>query len=132
MDFICGKCKQILNKSPELLIRGCPSCGSKVFTTKTEVLKETTPTIPVVKSENIEQYLVREYRIVPRLLEETSDEEKRQSELAEDNIPAIKLRKKGIYDVNLDSLFRDKKSDPIILSGKQGIYRIEIFPSEER
>ncbi|MFW9924961.1 MAG: Zn-ribbon containing protein [Candidatus Thorarchaeota archaeon] len=132
MEFICAKCNNTLEKSGDLLVNGCSNCGSKVFKTKI-IDGNNTPisTIPVVKKEKIEEFSVKEYKIVPKLIKDEVLDEKRKSELDEDNIPAIKLREKGIYDVNLDSLFRDKKSDPIILSSKQGIYRIEIFPSKE-
>ena len=87
-------------------------------------------TIPKIFREKVDDYSVTKYEIIPKLIRE--DEEERTRELEADNIPAIKLRKKGIYDVNLDSLFRDKKSDPIVLSGKQGIYRIEMILAKEK
>ena len=130
MEFICAKCNTTLDKTADLLVEGCFKCGSKVFKTvstpteKPAVMR----TIPKVQREKIDDYSVTKYEIIPKLIKEEEDE--RTRELEADNIPAVKLRKKGIYDVNLESLFRDKKSDPIILSGKEGIYRIEIVPAK--
>ena len=130
MEFICAKCNATLEKTADLLVEGCKSCGSKVFKTVTTSEKSVIQkTIPKIQREKIEDYSVTKYEIIPKLIKEEIEEERTQ-ELEEDNIPAVKLRKKGIYDVNLESLFRDKKSDPIVLSGKQGIYRIEMVPSK--
>lgn len=133
MEFICAKCNAILEKTADLLVEGCSKCGSKVFKTITTTTEKLTvvKTIPKVLHEKIEDYSVTKYEIIPKLIREDAEEE-RTRELEADNIPAIKLRKRGIYDVNLDSLFRDKKTDPIILSGKQGIYRIEMIPNKEK
>ena len=91
-----------------------------------DLLKRERTVIPRVHKENVDEYSERTFKIIPRVLKEAVEEEKEQ--LAKDNIPAVKLKRKGVYEVNLESLFRDKKSDPIILSGKTGIYRIEILP----
>ncbi len=133
MEFICAKCNANLEKNADLLVVGCSKCGSKVFKTITTNIEKPAviKTIPKVLRETIEDYSVTKYEIIPKLIREDAEEE-RTRELEADNIPAIKLRKKGIYDVNLDSLFRDKKTDPIVLSGKQGIYRIEMIPAKEK
>ncbi|HUU79573.1 MAG TPA: Zn-ribbon containing protein [candidate division Zixibacteria bacterium] len=132
MEFVCGKCNAPLEKTSELLMKGCSKCGSKVFTTitTTEENQSVLRTIPKVQREQMDEYITARYEIIPRLIERVP-EEYQTDEIEHDNIPAVKLRKKGIYEVNLDSLFRDKKSDPIVLSGKQGIYRIEIVPSKQ-
>ncbi len=132
MEFICAKCNTTLEKTADLLVVGCSKCGSKVFKTITAITEKpvAVKTIPKILREKVEDYSVTKYEIIPKLIRE--DEEERTRELEADNIPAIKLRKKGVYDVNLDSLFRDKKTDPIVLSGKQGIYRIEMMTSKEK
>ena len=132
MEFTCAKCNATLEKTTDLLVVGCSKCGSKVFKTITAITEKSAEmkTIPGILREKVEDYSVTKYEIIPKLIKE--DEEERTRELEADNIPAIKLRKKGIYDVNLDSLFRDKKTDPIVLSGKQGIYRIEMIPPKEK
>ena len=133
MEFICGKCKTPLEKTSELLMNGCSKCGSKVFTTKTSPNESSSiiKTIPKVQREKMDEYITTRYEIVPKLLERIPIEEPVEN-IENDNIPAVKLKKKGIYEVNLESLFRDKKSDPIVLSGKQGIYRIEIVPTKQK
>jgi len=85
--------------------------------------------IPRVYREKMDEYS-KKYKIVPRVVTDTKEDESEQ--LAKDNIPAVKLKRKGVYEVNLESLFRDKKSDPIILSGKTGVYRIEILPTGKK
>ena len=133
MEFICGKCKAPLEKTSELLMKGCSKCGSKVFTTKSSPNDKLEPikTIPKIRREEMDDYITTRYEIVPKLLERVEVEEPTES-FESDNIPAVKLKKKGVYEVNLESLFRDKKSDPIVLSGKQGIYRIEIVPTKQK
>jgi predicted nucleic acid-binding Zn-ribbon protein len=127
MEFICAKCQTKLEKTAKLLIKGCPHCGSKVFSASSPAKKAERQKIePEVKKESIEKQFSATYQIIPKLLKE--EQEKQRSALAKDTIPSVKLKQKGIYEVNVDSLFRDKKTDPIILSGKSGIYRVEIVP----
>jgi len=73
----------------------------------------------------MEQHDTTGFGFVPRLIKEDVEGE-RIKDLDEDNIPTIKLKQKGVYEVNIGGLFRDKKSDPIILSGKSGIYKVEL------
>ncbi|MHA1243835.1 MAG: OapC/ArvC family zinc-ribbon domain-containing protein [Candidatus Heimdallarchaeota archaeon] len=131
MEFICDKCNARLEKTGDLLLKGCTSCGSKVFKTisSDEDLIQEGPPIPRVYREKMDEYS-KKYKIVPRVVTDTKEDESEQ--LAKDNIPAVKLKRKGVYEVNLESLFRDKKSDPIILSGKTGVYRIEILPTGKK
>ncbi|MHA1440345.1 MAG: OapC/ArvC family zinc-ribbon domain-containing protein [Candidatus Heimdallarchaeota archaeon] len=131
MEFICDKCNARLEKTGDLLLKGCTSCGSKVFKTisSDEDLIQKGPPIPRVYREKMDEYS-KKYKIVPRVVTDTKEDESEQ--LAKDNIPAVKLKRKGVYEVNLESLFRDKKSDPIILSGKTGVYRIEILPTGKK
>ena len=133
MEFICAKCEKILEKTPNLLISGCSNCGSKVFETKTTEKKDSSiiKTIPKIIPEKLEEYPSFRYEIVPKLIKERDDVE-RTRKLSEDHIAAVKLKQKGVYEVNLESLFKGKKSDPIILSGQQGVYRIEILPQKEK
>ncbi|MHA1187776.1 MAG: OapC/ArvC family zinc-ribbon domain-containing protein [Candidatus Heimdallarchaeota archaeon] len=131
MEFICDKCNARLEKTGDLLLKGCTSCGSKVFKTISsdeDLIQEGSP-IPRVYREKMDEYS-KKYKIVPRVVTDTKEDESEQ--LAKDNIPAVKLKRKGVYEVNLESLFRDKKSDPIILSGKTGVYRIEILPTGKK
>ena len=131
MEFICDKCNARLEKTGDLLLKGCTSCGSKVFKTisSDEDLIQEGPPISRVYREKLDEYS-KKYKIVPRVVTDTKEDESEQ--LAKDNIPAVKLKRKGVYEVNLESLFRDKKSDPIILSGKTGVYRIEILPTGKK
>ncbi len=132
MEFICAKCNANLEKTANLLTVGCTKCGSRVFKTITTTSEKPAiiKTIPKFLCETIEDYSVTKYEIIPKLIRDEAGED-RVGELETDNIPAIKLRQKGIYEVNLDSLFRDKKTDPIVLSGRQGIYRIEMIPAKD-
>ena len=133
MEFICDKCNAQLEKTGDLLLIGCTKCGSKVFKTISsddDNLGRERTIIPRVPRENLDEYRVKNYQIVPRVITDYKEDESEQ--LAKDNIPAVKLKRKGVYEVNLESLFRDKKSDPIILSGKTGIYRIEILPAGKK
>lgn len=136
MEFICDKCNARLEKTGDLLLKGCTNCGSKVFQTISsddDLIQEGT-VLPRVYREKMDEYS-KKYKIVPRIItntKEVEEEEEESEQLAKDNIPAVKLRRKGVYDVNLESLFRDKKSDPIILSGKTGVYRIEILPTGKK
>jgi len=131
MEFICDKCNAQLEKTGDILLKGCTNCGSKVFKTISSIddLSQESTIIPRVYREKMDEYS-KTFKIVPRVKTDIEVEESEQ--LAKDNIPAIKLRRKGVYDVNLESLFRDKKSDPIILSGKTGVYRIEILPTGKK
>ncbi len=131
MEFICDKCNARLEKTGDLLLKGCTSCGSKVFKTisSDEDLIQEGPPISRMYREKLDEYS-KKYKIVPRVVTDTKEDESEL--LAKDNIPAVKLKRKGVYEVNLESLFRDKKSDPIILSGKTGVYRIEIFPTGKK
>jgi len=131
MEFICDKCNARLEKTGDLLLKGCTSCGSKVFKTisSDEDLIQEGPSISREYREKLDEYS-KKYKIVPRIVTDTKEDESEQ--LAKDNIPAVKLKRKGVYEVNLESLFRDKKSDPIILSGKTGVYRIEILPTGKK
>ena len=131
MEFIYDKCNARLEKTGDLLLKGCTSCGSKVFKTisSDEDLIQEGPPITREYREKLDEYS-KKYKIVPRVVTDTKEDASEQ--LAKDNIPAVKLKRKGVYEVNLESLFRDKKSDPIILSGKTGVYRIEILPTGKK
>ncbi|MCF2142721.1 MAG: Zn-ribbon domain-containing protein [Candidatus Heimdallarchaeota archaeon] len=128
MDFICAKCHQKLEKDPTLIANGCQNCGSKVFITKTSLEEKRRETCYPKTKESPEEEKEK-WVIKPIVLKESPAERKRKEDLMADNLPAIKLREKGVYEVNIDGLFRGDKLDPIILSGKPGIYRVE-FPSK--
>ena len=128
MEFICAKCNTELEKNHELLTSGCHKCGSKVFKTLSTPGTITASTLKAalkIQRERIEQSDITGFGIVPRLIKEDVEGE-RIKNLDDDNIPTIKLKQKGVYEVNIGGLFRDKKSDPIILSGKSGIYKVEL------
>jgi predicted nucleic acid-binding Zn-ribbon protein len=134
MEFICAKCNHVLEKTAHLLTTGCPFCGSKVFKT----VKTGDKTIGTeTRTEEEEQ---KEYRIVPKLLSPSTkttartrtDRKTPQEQENHDGIASINLKEKGVYEINLDSLFRDKKTDPIILSSKTGVYRVEILPVKKK
>jgi len=134
MEYICSKCNTKLEKTPNLLATGCTKCGSKVFKIKTATAKEilrTLRTKPQVRSRQDNESNEKKYDIVPRVMVDDIDL-KRRMDLQEDNIPAIKLKEKGVYEVNVNGLFRNKKADPIILSGKTGIYRVEFLPVRKK
>ena len=131
MDFVCAKCDKALEKSAELLIKGCPVCGSKVFKTLASSTENSSNAMQIMVTKLKEQpephmdnQMVK-YEIIPKLLEEGMETEK-------DNIASVRLRRRGVYEINIESLFRDKKADPIILSGKPGIYRVEIIPQSKK
>ena len=119
MDFICAKCNTVLKKSSDLLISGCTNCGSKVFKTISPPPPNETRNTQVSSEKELS---TPHYEIIPKMWEETE----------EDNLASIRLRKKGIYEVNIDSLFRSKRSDPIILSGKKGVYKIELLSKKRK
>lgn len=123
MDFICGRCNKPLKKTPELLIHGCSHCGSKVF--KTISSKDQQNMEGGNSSQQIKEKrrVTKQYKIIPKMWEE---------ETSSDELAAINLRKRGVYEVNLESLFRSKEFDPIILSGKEGFYRIEMLPTNKK
>ncbi len=134
MDFTCAKCNTKQEKSPTLLSTGCPKCGSRVFKTttfRTKAALDVLRGIPRVETENLDELMTTRYRVFPKIIEQQSDSE-RKRDLDEDNIPTIKLKEKGVYEVNIDGLFRDKKLDPIILSGKTGIYKVELMLPETK
>jgi predicted nucleic acid-binding Zn-ribbon protein len=128
MEFICAKCNTELEKNHALLTNGCHNCGSKVFKTLSTPGTITASTLKAalqIQRKRIEQSDITGFGIVPRLIKEDVEGE-RIKDLDDDNIPTIKLKQKGVYEVNIGGLFRDKKSDPIILSGKSGIYKVEL------
>ena len=134
MDFTCAKCNTKQEKSPTLLSTGCPKCGSRVFKTttlRTRAALDVLRTIPRVETENIDEFMTTRYKVIPKVVDQKSDHERKQ-DLDEDSIPTIKLKEKGVYEVNIEGLFRDKKSDPIILSGKTGIYKVELMASDKK
>jgi predicted nucleic acid-binding Zn-ribbon protein len=116
-----------LEKTAALLRTGCPNCGSRVFTTSlSSQIKQ--KIVPDTESSIKQNSYSSKFEIMPKvdvskLIEDHIDEE--------DHIPSIKLREKGVYEVNIDGLFRDKKSDPVIVSGKPGIYRVELLQGSE-
>lgn len=122
MEFICAKCNIQLEKTTMLLRYGCPNCGSRVFKTCSASKNEARIQIKSVLQDDGSLYSPN-YEIIPKVEKQT---DRRMKELDEDHIPSIKLREKGVYQLNIECLFRDKKSDPIILSGKSGIYRVEL------
>ncbi|MHA1629803.1 MAG: OapC/ArvC family zinc-ribbon domain-containing protein [Candidatus Heimdallarchaeota archaeon] len=127
MDFICAKCHQKLEKDPTLIANGCQNCGSKVFITRKSLEEKSIEAYYPKNKESQERE--EKWVIKPIVLKESAEERKRKEDLRADNLPAIKLREKGVYEVNINGLFRGDKLDPIILSGKPGIYRVE-FPSK--
>ncbi|NHJ49515.1 MAG: hypothetical protein FK733_17125 [Asgard group archaeon] len=124
MEFICAKCYAELEKTAALLRTGCPKCGSRVFTTSlsSQIKQKIGPSI---ESGIMQNEYSSKFEIIPKVdISKAVDD---QIVEEEDHIPAIKLREKGVYEVNIDGLFRDKKSDPVIVSGKPGIYRVELL-----
>ncbi len=126
MEFNCAKCNIQLEKTTMLLRYGCPNCGSRVFKTSSLDEKGRIQIKSDMQDEGNSYYA--SYEIIPKIEKQP---DKRMKELEEDHIPSIKLREKGVYQLNIECLFRDKKSDPIILSGKSGIYRVEL-PSTKK
>lgn len=127
MDFICGKCNTKMIKTADLLVKGCSNCGSKVFKTQSASASkalEAIRSIPGLQKVDTEA----NFGIMPEIQKE---EIQRREDLSEDHIPAIKLKEKGVYEVNIDGLFRNEKNDPVILSGKSGVYRVE-FPGSKK
>jgi len=134
MEFICAKCNAKLEKDHTLLTNGCYKCGSKVFKTLSTPGIITASTLRAalkIQRERIEKYDTASFGIIPRLIKEDIEDE-RIKDLEDDNIPTIKLKQKGVYEVNIGGLFRDKKSDPIILSGKSGIYKVELASGNKK
>jgi len=132
MDFICAKCHQKLEKDSAILAKGCHHCGSKVFITR----KTSNAIMERTTSQRDHELLIDKDNgkvlIRPLVLDDHSQEEKRKEELMADHLPAVKLREKGVYEVNINGLFRGSKTDPIILSGRPGIYRVEFLQKRKK
>lgn len=110
---ICAICKKELALSTEIIVNGCPYCGSFKFKTFRE------PTGNERKEHELELII---------------DKEIKDTDIQE-GLEAIRLTKDGVFEVDVDKLIAESNDDdPIIARNKDGSYyiRIEAKKNEEK
>lgn len=107
---ICAICEKELTLSTEIIVNGCPYCGSFKFKTFREPSGE----------DRIE-----------RELDLIIDKEIKDTDIQE-GLEAIRLTKEGVFEVDVDKLITETNDDdPIIARNKDGSYYIRIQPKKD-
>jgi predicted nucleic acid-binding Zn-ribbon protein len=106
----CAICERELELSTQIIVNGCPYCGSFKFKTFRE------------KSENEQKEQELEL-IVEKEIGETDIKE---------GVEAIRLTSEGVFEVDIDKLLSESKEDqPIIGRNKDGSYYIRLQSKKE-
>ncbi|MHA1222593.1 MAG: OapC/ArvC family zinc-ribbon domain-containing protein [Candidatus Heimdallarchaeaceae archaeon] len=108
---ICAVCKKELQLTKDIIIHGCPYCGSFKFRTSRE--------LPPDEEKQHELELIVE-------------KELKEIEI-EDSLEAIRLTDEGIFEVDIEKLL-SKTSDkqPIIARDKDGSYFIKFQEKKDK
>ncbi|MFW9853267.1 MAG: Zn-ribbon containing protein [Candidatus Thorarchaeota archaeon] len=107
---ICAICENELTLSTEIIVNGCPYCGSFKFKTFRE------PTGNERKEQELELII---------------DKEIKNTDIQE-GLEAIRLTKDGVFEVDVDKLIAESNDDdPIIARNKDGSYYIRIEPKKD-
>jgi len=106
----CAVCDRELTLSTQIIVNGCPFCGSFKFKT----FREST------EDEERKQELEL---IVEKEIDETEIQE---------GVEAIRLTSDGVFEVDIDKLLSETKDDqPIIGRNKDGSYYIKLQSKKE-
>ena len=107
---ICALCEQQLILSSQILLNGCPNCGSFKFKTYRDLSYD----------EKKEQELEV---IVDREIQDTDIKE---------GLESIRLTSDGVFEVDIDKLLSDSNGEkPIVSRNKDGSYHIKFQTTEE-
>ncbi|MHA2357199.1 MAG: OapC/ArvC family zinc-ribbon domain-containing protein [Candidatus Heimdallarchaeaceae archaeon] len=108
---VCALCNKELNLSTQILLEGCPYCGSFKFKTFREL-------------SNVEEKEQELDLIVEKEIEESDIEE---------GVEAIRLTSEGVFEVDIGKLLTDSDEDqPIISRDKDGSYYIKIQQKKQQ
>lgn len=107
---ICALCNQELELNTEIIVKGCPYCGSFKFKT----IREMSPTDE--KQHELELIIEKELKDVE----------------IQESIEAIRLTDDGVFEVDVEKLLDKTESDQAIIGrDKDGSYFIK-FQSEKK
>ncbi|MCG3216717.1 MAG: hypothetical protein KAS63_08345 [Candidatus Heimdallarchaeota archaeon] len=108
---ICALCEKDLNLSSQILLNGCPYCGSFKFKTFRDLSDE----------EEKEQELEL---IVEKEIEDTDIQE---------GLESIRLTSDGVFEVDVNKLLSDSKEEkPIVSRNKDGSYYIKFQSTKDK
>ena len=106
---ICALCNKELELNTEIIVKGCPFCGSFKFKT----LRETSPSDE--KQHELEMIIEKELKDVE----------------IKESLEAIRLTEDGVFEVDVDKLLDKTESEQtIIATDKDGSYFIK-FQTEK-
>jgi predicted nucleic acid-binding Zn-ribbon protein len=106
---ICALCEERLELNSQILLNGCPYCGSFKFKTFKEMSTDQK------KEEELDLIVEKEIH---------------QTDI-KDGLEAIRLTSEGVFEVDIEKLLtEDDDSKPIISRNKDGSYYIK-FQTEE-
>jgi len=118
MPHQCVKCGAVYVDGTEVILKGCPDCGGKMFFfIKEEALKKNKNKLPDLSEKEKEQIEKDVYEIMG----EDIDKDK---PIVLD-IESINILKPGKYELDLVNLF--KKKQPLIYKLEDGKYVIDII-----
>jgi len=112
MPHQCLKCETIYDNSSDVIIKGCPKCGGKLFLFMKKTPLEKTSEISKVEKELILQ------------------EVENIAEINESEVPIIlkleniRVIKPGKYEIDINQLM--KKEKPIVYKIQEGTYVIDL------
>jgi len=108
---VCALCNQELVLSTQILLEGCPHCGSFKFKTFREL-------------SNVEEKVQELELIVEKEIEESEIQE---------GVESIRLTSEGVFEVDIGKLLTDSDEDqPIISRDKDGSYYIKIQQKKQQ
>jgi len=112
MPHQCLKCEAIFDNSSDVIIKGCPNCGGKLF-----LFMKKTP------SENISEISKVEKEVILKEVENIA-------EISQSDVPIIlkleniRVIKPGKYEIDINQLM--KKEKPIVYKIQEGTYIIDL------
>jgi predicted nucleic acid-binding Zn-ribbon protein len=110
----CVRCGATYEDNDDSILKGCPSCGSIFFLYfKNERQME--------EAKEIEEELKKEEKAIEKEIKQV--EKKKKAKEREFGIETIRIKKEGVYEINLKGLMQDK---PIIVLEKGKIYLIHL------
>ena len=107
---ICANCEKDITLSSDILLNGCPDCGSFKFKT--------------FKEGNIKFQDEKELNLIVEKEVENTD--------IQEGLESVRLTSEGVFEVDLEKLLTESgKEKPIISRNKDGSYFIKFTTKEE-
>ena len=112
MPHQCLKCSEVYDNASDVIIKGCPNCGHKLFL----FLKK----MPNKKEVELSQ---DEKDLVMKEIESITDIDELDAPVVL-NLESVRVLKQGKYEIDINSLMKGGK--PLIYKVQDGTYMIDL------